>query len=485
MKRIIVISILAVSMMLSSCDYSEKADESLHDIGTDSLTDLESRIPESVDTASKSISSYNSYIFTERLTSIDIWNEKDVINGRFIDYFGEENANVLGDGKAFALTYQASETGNSGWTPVYTLNNGKEWLQGGGFLDESFGDNYFTIIEDGRLMCFASSSMALYFSNVTSISFSEDTSSLDVTELENWYDIFEFKEDKSFVVTIAHYVGNYTLNITINEMELNTNDDGNEEWIKNNYYLYSGDVVLNPETLMPVELKEISAGSDTSITATEQKASSNEFSYNELLCTIDPWSRFLSDRASGSENEVTFLDLLISDHANVTGIGKAFIITSNEDVGMHKTAGKVYYTENGGADWADAGYYYRGVGAEEFLSLPNGKILNFHRHILMPDEKMPSTAVLSFGEQSKQLHEDVIYNWFGIFDLDETVYVSDASYTGVDYITQDFTGYVIKMQIKKLNDYYTKDSDEVLYDNYVVIDKETLLPVIKDYELNP
>lgn len=485
-KKYLFIFAMSLALILSSCGISESEK-------TSSNLTLSQIAAESDDNASeKSISTSNTYM--ENLMSINPWNENEVLSGRFIDLLGEGTANVLDDKKAFAMISEGGEMGKEGWSIAYTENGDKGWFQCKSSFFEQLGYKDFAILENGKIIHFlfatatqSAENLNPHGTEVQILSFNEKTENLDAEELENWFDIFNFEDNISFAVTDATYIGNYTLSLTIEKMSLE--DKG--LWVNNNTgdFLYHGNVVLDSKTLLPKELKEIESDSESPSepeTAEEERHQAetakvyfneNEnMTYEEELCTIDPWSRFLNDRAKGEANEITFLELLINNRANVIGNGKAYAITSNDSAGMHQTTGIVYYTNDGGKTWEDIDYYNRVYGTESLVSLENGKILSFYipdSNIIHEKMEAPLVTELSINTEEKSLEKNGILNWFDIFNIDKALKLTEIYYIGAD----EDDGYVLKIKLESNDEKDNSEIDSVLYDGYVVIDSETLLPV--------
>ena len=482
MKKNLLLVTLVLIFIFSSCqiDVARKNNENFEN--------------QSILETANVVSTYDSPLMEQtymgKILSVSPWNYNSVLDGMFIDILGDETANVLDNGKAFAMLSNGGGMGKEGWKPVYTQDGGDTWIEGNDYFVEPLGYKDFAVLENGMILHFlfpynyyGDNASA---SDVQVLTFNEETKTIEKESVENWFDVFKLEDNLSYAVTYAHYIGNNTLSIKIDEI-IKTPDE-NAAGNRTGKCLYYGNVVLDPKTMLPIQFTEIDEKKKTSDGSLEQGSSkekisegsinnTDNLSYEQKLCTIDPWSRFLTERASGTAKEVTFLDLLIMNRANVIANGKAFVITYSDSVGMSQVTGTVYFTENGGMDWENVGYYSRINSAPLLMvAFDNGKILSFHGPDELTNLQTPVVNILNFNLQNKHLDSEGVSGWFDIFETSSQIYISEIACVGKESDMLKDGGYKIKLQLISRRNTDAVDS-KVLFDGYVIIDPDTLQPI--------
>ena len=150
-------------------------------------------------------------------------------------------ANVIGEGKAYALTYASGGAGSLMYDLWYTADGGESWEKGEGVSFFNGQTSRFAL-EDGRLAALIHISSD--FEDVPkayAISCSEDFK-LTVTEIEDWFASPSIPKDKPFNA-YAEYKGDYVLRLTL---KAQTDESESEE------AFFSEDITLDPLTLAPL-----------------------------------------------------------------------------------------------------------------------------------------------------------------------------------------------------------------------------------------
>ena len=470
MKKGLPIIALVLCIAFSACQMGNTANNSDVSQISSEITDTQTAHYDEHSTNDNLLTETETYM--DKLMSVDPLSENDFLGGRFIDIWGDEKANVLGDGKAFALLSNDEES----WNVVYTQNGGKDWIQSGNYVGHP---DCFAILENGMILSFSyDDSAERCVSDVQVLKFNEETKNIESNSIENWFDIFEFKDNLSYRIGKVHYIGNNMLYTEIYEIP-DTYDEAVSHWDSYWNRVYTGSVTLDSETLIPVKFTDI----ETDRHRIEQKAEENKkentnvsvataedndnLSYEQKICTIDPWSVFINYPGYITNEEVTFLDLFIKGRANVISPGKAFAITCPQGIGMSKTVAEVYYTADGGKNWEHIDSRFEVNSGFDSIPLDNGKILYFLNPGVI-SRLTPIVTLLSFDTQEKSLVEEELSNWFDVFNIEREIYISEITCFSND----DDSLYKAKINLKS-SDY--GESYE-LFDGYVFIDKETLQP---------
>ena len=150
-------------------------------------------------------------------------------------------ANVISEGKAYALTYASGGAGSLMYDMWYTTDGGANWEKGEGVSFFNGITSRFAV-EDGRLVALIH--MSSSFEDVPkayAVSCSEDFK-LTVSEIEGWFSSPSIPKDKPFNA-YAEYKGNYVLGLTL---KAQTDESETEE------PFFSEDITLDPQTLAPV-----------------------------------------------------------------------------------------------------------------------------------------------------------------------------------------------------------------------------------------
>ena len=150
-------------------------------------------------------------------------------------------ANVISEGKAYALTYASGGAGSLMFDLWHTSDGGANWEKGEGISFFNGSTSRFAV-EDGRLVALIH--MNSDFEDVPRaycISCSEDFQ-LTVTEIEGWFASPSIPKDKPFNA-YAEYKGDNVLRLTLKALT-----DGAE----NDEAFFSEDITLDPQTLAPL-----------------------------------------------------------------------------------------------------------------------------------------------------------------------------------------------------------------------------------------
>lgn len=150
-------------------------------------------------------------------------------------------ANVIGEGRAYALVYASGGAGSLMYDVYHTSDGGESWEKGD-VVSFFNGTTSRFAVEDGRLVTLIRLSSAFdQLPKAYCVSCSDDFT-VTVTELEDWFASPSIPKDKPFNA-YTDYKGGYVLGLTL---KVQTDESESEE------AFFSEDVTLDPETLTPM-----------------------------------------------------------------------------------------------------------------------------------------------------------------------------------------------------------------------------------------
>lgn len=253
-QKILAILASMIILSLTACSTSnpEPASEnsSLTDVSTpseesSSLADIST--PSDIQESS-SVSSTTSENHLETLTNEEFEKIKAVSSG-YVETTMSEN------GEAAFVRMEDVGMYKLGMSPYFTTDGGKTWIHGEDFQMSS-SSRISHSLDHQRILIFFYSWVAMPDQpSIYVLNFDYEHFKVQPVYLEDWYSMFGID---GVISMQSEYKGDYTLHMTIRRAT-NPEDDNRNPFDQNQQtgdILFNGDVILEPETLYPKELKE-------------------------------------------------------------------------------------------------------------------------------------------------------------------------------------------------------------------------------------
>lgn len=197
---------------------------------------------------SSSVSSTVSENHLEILTNEEFEKIKAVSND-YVETTMSEN------GEAAFVRIEGGGMYKLGMSPYFTTDGGKTWIHGEDFQMSS-SSRISHSLDHQRILIFFYSWVAMPDQpGIYVLTFDYQNFKVKTEYLREWYSMFDID---GVISMQSEYKGDYTLHMTIRRAA-NPEDDNRNPFDQNQQtgdILFNGDVILEPETLYPKELKE-------------------------------------------------------------------------------------------------------------------------------------------------------------------------------------------------------------------------------------